>query len=327
MPSGRVEGSRRATFVMERSLDRLTTEEGRATLRFAISRIVNRRVYRFGFALLSDHFYQPLPRRAHLLTHRQPCRSIDRTIHDQAEFVRDILIRYGDDLAAYLGSFGYSVANSQLPAVDASMLYAVIRHAKPRRVVEVGSGSSTQVIAAALERNAVTDGQACTFTSIDPYVVPTIQGLLDRQVRFEHRMEPLQDVDSDVWESIAPGDILFIDSSHVFKAGSDVEHQFTQIYPSLATNVLLHIHDVFLPNDYPLEWNLHRSQFWNEQQYLAVMLENSDRYEVVAGLAALFDHDRSFFQDLVMGFDGSYSPGSIWLRTTTPRQEGPVRAS
>ena len=236
-------------------------------------------------------------------------------------FVRDLLTRYSDELVAYLGSFGYSEANDQLPSVDASFLYAVIRHARPQRVVEVGSGSSTQVIAAALERNAVTDGQATTFTSVDPYVVPTIHGYLDRKITFEHRKEPLQVVERGDWESIGPGDVLFIDSSHVFKAGSDVEREFTQIYPSLAADVLLHIHDVFLPNDYPLEWNLDRFQFWNEQQYLAVMLDNSDRYEVVGALAALFDHDRSFFQDLVKGFDGSYSPGSTWLRTTTGKRE------
>jgi hypothetical protein len=170
------------------------------------------------------------------------------------------------------------------------------------------------VIAAALDRNARVDGKPCTFTSIDPYVVPVIDGDLDGRVTFEHRMEPLQSIDQAVWSAIGAGDILFIDSSHVFKAGSDVEHQFTQIYPSLAPGVLVHLHDIFLPNDYPLEWNLDRFQFWNEQQYLAVMLDNSDRYEVAVGMAALFDNDPGFFEGLVENYDRANSPGSIWLR-------------
>lgn len=304
---------------MARQLERLRTEEGRAAARWAIARYVSRKCYRYGFALFSDHFYQPLPRRLEMLGHRQPCRSIETTLDDQLEFVRELLTRYRDELALYLGSFGYSAGNEQLPLVDASVLYAVLRHARPKRVVEVGSGSSTQVIAAALERNVASDGLTATFTSVDPYVAPAIHGLLDRRILFEHRMEPLQYVDYRVWEALGPGDVLFIDSSHVFKAGSDVEQEFMRIYPSLSSQVLLHIHDVFLPNDYPLEWNLVRFQFWNEQQFLAVMLDNSDRYEIVAALAALFDRDRSMFQDLVEGFDGSYSPGSIWLRTRNPR--------
>jgi len=293
------------------------TEEGRAALRWSIARILNRIFYRYGFVVLSDHFYQPLPRRADLLGHRQPCRAVQSTLDDSMAFVRDLLGRYGDELIRDLGSFGYPSTNHQLPIVDASVLYAVIRDTKPQKVVEIGSGSSTQVICAGLQRNAVTDGQTATFTSVDPYVVPTIQGLLDPRITFKYRMESLQAIESDVWESLGPGDILFVDSSHVFKAGSDVEMQFTRIYPSLATDVLLHIHDVFLPNDYPLEWNLQRFQFWNEQQFLAVMLDNSDRFEVVAALAAAFNRDRSFFRDLVQGFDESYSPGSIWLRKKT----------
>jgi hypothetical protein len=302
---------------MARRIEQFKTEEGRAALRWAIAQRLNRVIYRYGFVVLSDHFYQPLPRRADLLGHRQPCRIVESTLDTSMEFLRDLLGRYRGELVGDLGSFGYPSTNHQLPIVDASVLYAVIRDARPRQVVEIGSGSSTQVICAALQRNAVMDGQTAMFTSVDPYVVPTIQGVLDPRITFKHRMESLQIIECDVWESLGPGDILFVDSSHVFKAGSDVEMQFMQIYPSLATDVLLHIHDIFLPNDYPLEWNLHRFQFWNEQQFLAVMLDNSDRFEVVAALAATFNRDRSFFRELVQGFDESHSPGSIWLRKRT----------
>lgn len=302
---------------MARRFADLNTEDGRARFRWIVSRKVSRLIYRFGFVLLSDYFYQPVPRRQDLLGHRQPCRLIETTLDQQASFAGEVLGRYGHEFGAYLSEFGYVTNVGQLPTVDASMLYAVVRHAKPKRIVEVGSGGSTKVIAAALQRNATLDDRSCTFTSIDPYVVPRIDTPIDPRVTFEHKMQSLQAVSPTIWEAIGPGDLLFVDSSHVFKAGSDVEHQFMHIYPSLAAGVYVHIHDIFLPNDYPIEWNVERFQFWNEQQYLAVMLDNSDRYEVVAGLAALFDRDQSFFDELVSEFDGTYAPGSIWLRTRT----------
>lgn len=198
---------------------------------------------------------------------------------------------------------------------DACLLYSMVRQSRPASVVEVGSGSSTQVIAAALQRNAIEDAAPpCTFTSIDPFVVPRLDATLDPSVAFKHVAKPLQIVSSEVWDGLDAGDILFVDSTHVFKAGSDVERQFTSIYPRLRPGVLVHLHDIFLPREYPIEWNLNESQFWNEQQFLAVVLDNSDRYDVVAAAAALFYRDRNFFTDLVPGFDGRYVPGSMWLR-------------
>ena len=286
-----------------------------ASVRYAIARRVNRLLYPFGFALLSDHFYQPLPPKAALVGHRQPCRRVEESVDDQAGRVRAMLGAVADELGGDgLGAFGYPSPMSQLPLVDAAVLYAMVRSEQPARVVEVGSGCSTRVIAAALHRNAEADGRPSRFVSIDPYVSPVLGTTLDPRVSYEHRKAPLQGVDPDTWTSLGAGDIVFVDSSHVFKAGSDVEVEFLGIYPVLQRGVLVHLHDVFLPLDYPLDWNLARSQFWNEQQFLAVMLDNSDRYEVVAGLAAVHDRDPRFFRALLPAFDCGYSPGSIWLR-------------
>jgi len=119
-------------------------------------------------------------------------------------------------------------------------------------------------------------------------------------------------VSSGLWKDLAAGDIVFVDSSHVFKSGSDVEYEFWHVYPQLASGVFIHIHDIFFPNDYPIEWNLKDSRFWNEQNVLAAVLANSDRYEVVVCDSAL--HAAGLVAPLFPSFRGDYSPGSIWLR-------------
>jgi len=291
--------------------DKLETAQGRADVRWAISRVANRALYRCGFALLSDHFYQPLPTRRALLEHHLDP-SFVAAVDEQARFVASLLEANRNDLSVDLDTFGYG-GSVQLPRVDAEVLYAMVRYAQPQRVVEVGSGSSTAVIAAALHRNANDHGRSSTFTSIDPYALPHVGGPLHADVVLDHRAEPLQTVDPSLWRDLRAGDIFFVDSSHVFKAGSDVEFEFLQIYPSLRSGVFLHLHDIFLPGDYPLDWNLRESRFWNEQYVLSAVLENSSRYRVIAALAAIHLCRPMALEQLIPEFSGDYSPGSIWL--------------
>ena len=284
-------------------------------MRWSVSRRVNRILYKHGFALLSDHFYQLLPPRDALGRSRALHSLAD--LDEPAEFVGGLLQRFHTEIAERLDRFGYGHGPTQLPRVDADVLYAMVRHARPRRVVEIGSGSSTAVIAAALDANA-REGHGAKFVSIDPYATPQIDGSLHPDVVFEHEHRSLLEVD-DHWSELTSDDILFVDSSHVYKPGSDVEHEFLCIYPRLAHGVYIHLHDIFWPADYPLPWNLDASQFWNEQQVLAAVIENSDRYLVVAPLAALYSARPDVFDRAPD--PGGFGPGSFWMRT---RPGGPA---
>jgi predicted O-methyltransferase YrrM len=284
-------------------------------MRWFVSRKANRLLYRHGFALLSDHFYQPLPLRSALGQSRSLRALAD--LDKPATFMRGLFDRYDAEIAERLGSFGYGRTETQLPRGDADALYAIIRDATPRRVVEIGSGSSTAVIAAALDANS-REGHPSEFTSIDPYAAPQIEGTLHADVQFRHEAVSLLDADES-WRALESGDVLFVDSSHVYKPGSDVEHEFLHVYPALAPGVLVHVHDIFWPADYPLPWNLDSSQFWNEQYVLAAVLENSDRYEVVAPLAALYaERPEVFAGQPTPGGDGGFGPGSFWMRVRPP---------
>jgi len=146
------------------------------------------------------------------------------------------------------------------PRLDAAAAYALVRSEPPRRIVEVGSGHSTRFMA-----QAVVDGALGTrITAIDPEPRARIVGLA-----IEYRAFRVQAAGLDVFESLAAGDILFVDSSHQMKAGSDVEFLMTRVVPKLPAGVRLHFHDIFLPDEYPAHWAWRR---YDEQAEVAALL-------------------------------------------------------
>ncbi|MBX3454169.1 MAG: class I SAM-dependent methyltransferase [Ferrovibrio sp.] len=149
---------------------------------------------------------------------------------------------------------------SWFPTLDAAACYAIIRDARPSRIVEVGSGHSTRFLA----RAAQDGGFSCNITCIDPQPRASLRGL-----PVDFRPGIAQTADPAIYAALAAGDVLFIDSSHILMPGSDVDFLFSRVLPRLPAGVLLHIHDIFLPDDYPRHW-LWRG--YNEQQLLPAML-------------------------------------------------------
>ena len=146
------------------------------------------------------------------------------------------------------------------PRLDAAAAYAIVRSTRPKRIVEVGCGHSTRFLA-----RAVADGGLDTrVTSIDPQPRATLQGLPVQRMTV-----PVQSAPLPVFESLDAGDILFIDSSHQLKPGSDLDFVFKEVLPRLAPKVRVHFHDIFLPDGYPAAWNWRR---YNEQEAVAGLL-------------------------------------------------------
>jgi hypothetical protein len=145
------------------------------------------------------------------------------------------------------------------PRLDAAAAYAMVRLSRPRRIVEVGSGHSTRFLA-----RAVADGGLATrITAIDPLPRATIAGL-----PIDILGLPVQKAGEAPFEDLAAGDIVFIDSSHQLKPGSDVEFLMTRVLPRLPGGIHLHFHDIFLPDDYPADWAWRR---YNEQAAVAML--------------------------------------------------------
>jgi len=167
----------------------------------------------------------------------------------------------------------FFVCNGWFQSVDAEMLYCLIRCRKPAHIVEVGSGFSTRVM-----RLAITDGDLATrLTSIDPSPHTGVLEFAD-----EHLARPVEELDAvQLADSLRPNDILFIDSSHTITTGSDISFLFLEVIPRLRSGVLIHVHDIFLPFDYPVEWVIDYRWGWNEQYLVHALLCDNNRLEVL----------------------------------------------
>lgn len=156
-----------------------------------------------------------------------------------------------------------SWVNYFLAGVDALALYAMFGFHKPMLYIEVGSGNSTK-----FARKAINDFSLKTkITSIDPYPRSEIDSICDEIIR-----QPFELVDLSIFDHLVSNDIIFIDNSHRCFMNSDVTAVFMDLMPRIPHGVLLHIHDIFLPFDYPLEWV---DRYYSEQYLLGAMLANS----------------------------------------------------
>ena len=165
---------------------------------------------------------------------------------------------------------GYQPGNGYYDTPDAEALYLMVRRHVPAQVIEVGCGNSTRIT-----RQAVIDGGLATrITAIDPYPRADIAHVVDH---FEQK--PLEEVDPALFAGLKSGDILFIDSSHQVRMSNDVAHLFCRIIPGLAPGVVIHVHDVFLPYEYPKRF-FYDCPSWGEQYMLHALLQGGG-YEVL----------------------------------------------
>ncbi|TMV08826.1 class I SAM-dependent methyltransferase [Ruegeria sediminis] len=165
---------------------------------------------------------------------------------------------------------GYQPGNGYYDSPDADALYLMIRRFRPKRVVEVGCGNSTRVT-----RQAVMDGGIETeITAIDPFPRADIAHVVDH---FEQKR--LEQVDPALFAGLEAGDVLFIDSSHVVRMSNDVAHLFCRIIPELKPGVVIHVHDVFLPYEYPKRF-FYDCPGWGEQYVLHALLQTGG-YEML----------------------------------------------
>jgi predicted O-methyltransferase YrrM len=220
----------------------------------------------------------------------------------------DSLPLEGDKLPAY----SYFINNGSFESVDGEVLYCVIRYFKPRRVLEIGSGYSTRLMAEAIAKNSSNDASYnCEITSIDPFQATEI-GHVQNVTVVPKRV---QDVPLSEFMRLGENDILFIDSSHCVAIGSDTQYEYLEILPRLRHGVLVHVHDIFMPSDYPQDWILKQHRFWNEQYLLQAFLEFNHDFEIL--WMASYMH--LTYPERLEGSFASYRrnmrwPGSLWMK-------------
>lgn len=279
-----------------------------------------------GWHLTANHFYSTIPDTRELpdaLWQRESeLPGIDMRDQQQLAFLEDAVARFGDELNGLPrkqadADGGYFVDNGAFESVDAEVLYATIRGAKPARVLEIGSGWSTLLSLRALEANRA-EGSEGRLTAIEPYPHAFVRDAIATRPELAEMLdEQVQGLPLDLFSSLGEGDILFIDSSHVLRIGSDVQYEFLEILPRLRPGVLVHVHDIFLPGEYPRDWVFgpeHR--FWNEQYLLQAYLIGNTRTEVAWGSNWMHRRHPEALEKAFASYDrDTRFPGSFWFRT------------
>jgi predicted O-methyltransferase YrrM len=188
----------------------------------------------------------------------------------------------------------YRFDNESYSYADGIFLYCMLRHLKPRRLIEVGSGYTSALTLDTNER-FLDNRIECTFIEPDPKLLFSLITEADRR-RCRVIASRLQDVDLSVFDTLGPRDILFIDSTHVAKVNSDVNRLFFDILPRLTPGTIVHIHDVFPSLEYPVEW-LRQGRAWNEQYVLRAFLQFNSRFRIRLFGSYMIERYADWFRD------------------------------
>lgn len=203
----------------------------------------------------------------------------------------------------------YYTRNPQFGWLDSRALFVFLRELRPRRVVEVGSGFSSLLIADVNRR--FFDGRIA-FECVDPYP----EAFLEEEIAGLTRLirTPVEKTDVALFTRLESGDVLFIDSSHVAKTGNDVNFLFFQVLPRLVPGVRVHFYAIFLPEEYPRSWVAEENRSWNEQYLLQALLMYSTGFRVMFGSNYAVHH----FPELVSSAVGRpgkppFGGASFWM--------------
>jgi predicted O-methyltransferase YrrM len=206
----------------------------------------------------------------------------------------------------------YYFSNPYFSYGDAIVLYSMLRHRQPRRIVEIGSGFSSAIM---LDTNDRFCDRNITMTFIDPFPQRLLSLLTEDDLsRHEVVSDVVQTVPMERFTSLGPDDVLFIDSSHVAKVGSDVVHLVTSVLPRLRTGVRVHFHDVFWPFEYPEAW-IREGRAWNEDYLLKAFLQFNVAFKILLFNSYLAEHHRPTAErhlPLFMKNPG----GGLWIEKT-----------
>lgn len=210
------------------------------------------------------------------------------------------------------GPPSYHWKNDFWNGADALVQYSLLRDAKPRRVVEVGCGWSSLLMARALGRNEEEGAPQTVVDQVEPYARKELLRALPEHWDLHETM--LQRAPLELFEALGEGDVCFYDGSHVSRAGSDVNWFFFEVVPRLAPGVIIHVHDIFWPTDYPDEWIVDRGQTWNEQYVFQAFLMYNREFEPVICNSAVFRAYPAEMSELLGSLPTTLIGGSVWMR-------------
>jgi len=268
-----------------------------------------------GVHMSPNHYYWPIPETKDILSYDFKKKfSLDGIKISEADMLMWLkrIAKYREEYAKIHTGCGYTSHG------DGAILYGMVRELKPKRVLEVGSGSgwSTSVTCTALEKNKTQDDSPGKIIAIEPYPKPSFKELVNRHDDVTLIQSKVEAAEPQLFEKMESGDILFIDSSHVVRIGNDVHYLYLSVLPKVPVGTIIHIHDIKFPYDYPKEWVLKNRRFWTEQYLLHMFLAFNDSFEILFAGNYMYDKYPELMVDSLVGLSpgGDGWPGCFWIR-------------
>jgi Methyltransferase domain len=300
--------------------------------------------HELGYSVIREGAGSPIPAIPEpddpIWSRRSSLTGVKFDLDSQLAFITESLADYIKEFDRDVRGGGFNVWNNLYQAGDAHILYALLRHLRPKQVLEIGSGNSTIVASAAMAANR-RDGSPGDLVAVDPFPTvaldaqPTLtkrggaQGVL---VEIPGRETPIdgltrlertdcRELPLDRFEALQPGDVLFLDTTHIVKLDSEVNWLILEVLPRLAPGVWVHCHDTFLPYEYP--WYYYYLAGFLAEQYLLQAFLTGSTWQVEIALAALFRDRHDQLVELIPSLNEAvpgvpqlktWIPCAIWLR-------------
>lgn len=269
----------------------------------------------FGIFPLTSHYYEPLFNFKELKKSLYKDRNlpgIDFRLNQQLKNLSNFVYKnelLELNLEKKSPNYNFNIKNKFFEHGDAEIYYQLIRHIKPRNILEIGSGQSTLIALEAIKKNKNIDKANTKITCVEPYENIWLNHLDIKILR-----KKIEEVDENYYLKLKSRDILFIDSSHVIRPQGDVLKIFLEIIPKLKKGVIVHIHDIFTPKDYPDKWIVKENKFWNEQYLVEALMMNKDKYEIYLMLNYLKNNTYNKLKKVCPYLKKNYEPSSLYLK-------------
>ena len=258
-----------------------------------------------GYHVFPANWQYPIPQSDvltdELFDSTSECIGIDWKISEQERYHNEIYPDYVQEASV--------TENGGLSLVDAAILHAMIRHHNPKKIVEIGGGSSTQIAARACLMN-YDDGISSEFITVEPHPGPLLRdGIPGLSDLIQSNVEDVE------LGRLIDCDLLFIDSSHFAQTGSDVNYEILEIIPRLKPGSIIHWHDVLLPGEYWKSWVKNEHRFYNEQYLIHAFLEFNSEFEILWGSRYMHLTQPDRIQEIFPYFQPNYHHiMSLWIR-------------
>ena len=272
--------------------------------------------YKVGVFPIIDHYYEPLSNPRHLtrpLSDDRNLPGMDFNIAGQLDLLSKF--SFNDELKSIPLKAGapltYHYHNGSYESGDSEFLYNMVRWHKPRNIIEIGCGLSTLMIQRAVAKNTEEDpARKTNHICVEPYEASWLEKL---QVTVKR--SKVEDLPLDFFGVLERGDFLFIDSSHVIRPQGDVLFEYLEILPVLKAGVIIHVHDIFSPKDYPREWVVDEGKIWTEQYLLEAFLAYNKSFRVIGALNFLHHHHRADLASKcpILANEPDREPGAFWM--------------